>query len=246
VNQALVVRHFGSENPIGQTIRLARLATLPEPVLDPTFEIVGVIGDIPNDGTLETLPAAYVPTSVTPAFPRILVLRTAGDPASMLNSIRRELRAVDRTVAVSDVVTVEEELQSSYAQPRFTMLILAAFAGTGLLLVAVGVYGVMAYAVSQRSHEIAIRMALGADRPRMLREVVGSGARLLAAGIGVGLIASLGTNRLLANDTSNTSPYDPVTMAAGVVVVLAMGLIASYYPALRAARVDPMAALRHE
>ena len=182
VNQALVVRHFGSENPIGQTIRLARLATLPEPVLDPTFEIVGVIGDIPNDGTQETLPAAFVPTSVTPAFPRVIVLRTAGDPASMLNGIRRELRAVDRSVAVNEVVMVQEELQSSYAQPRFTMLILAAFAGTGLLLVAVGVYGVMAYAVSQRSQEIAIRMALGADRPRMLREVLGSGARLLAGG----------------------------------------------------------------
>jgi len=245
VNQALVVRHFGSENPIGQTIRLARLATLPEPVLDPTFEIVGVIGDIPNDDG-ETLPAAYVPTSVTPAFPRVIVLRTAGDPASMLNGIRRELRDVDRAVAINEVLTVQEGLQSSYAQPRFTMLILAAFAGTGLLLVAAGVYGVMAYAVSQRSREIAIRMALGADRPRMLREVLGSGARLLAGGVALGLVASLGTNRLLTNDTWNTSTYDPLTMAAGVLVVLAMGLAACYYPAVRAARVDPMAALRHE
>jgi putative ABC transport system permease protein len=246
VNQALVVRHFGSENPIGQSIRLARLATLLQPVLDPTFEIVGVIGDIPNDGTSETIPAAYVPSSVTPGFPRMFVVRTAGDPAPMLNSIRRELRAVDRTVAVNEVSRVQELLQSSYAQPRFTMLILAAFAATGLLLVAVGVYGVMAYAVSRRAQEIAIRMALGADRPRMIREVLASGARLLVGGIVVGLIASLGTNRLLANDDWTTSAYDPLAMAAGIVVVLAMGLAACYYPALRAARVDPMTALRHE
>ncbi len=109
VNQALVVRHFGSENPIGQSIRLARLATLPEPVLDPTFEIVGVIGDIPNDGTRETI-AGRVRADQRDArrFRACLVLRTAGDPAPMLNGIRRELRAVDRAVAVNEVVTVQE------------------------------------------------------------------------------------------------------------------------------------------
>ena len=183
---------------------------------------------------------------MTAAWPRFIVMRTAGDPASMLNALRRELRAVDRTVAVNEILMVQQQLQLSRAQPRFTMLILAAFAGTGLLLVAVGVYGVMAYTVSQRSREMAIRMALGADRSRMLREVLGSGGRLLAGGIGLGLIASLGTNRLLANDTGNTSAYDPLTMAAGVLVVVVMGLAACYYPALRAARVDPMAALRYE
>lgn len=150
------------------------------------------------------------------------------------------------TASVDDAITMDEVLRSMQAQPRFTMIILVAFAGTGLLLVAVGVYGVMAYSVSRRTQEIAIRMALGADRRLMLRSVLRSGALLLVVGVALGLVASLGTNRMLADDLLNISAYDPVTMASAVAVIMVMGLVACYLPALRAARADPMTALRHE
>jgi hypothetical protein len=162
------------------------------------------------------------------------------------DSIRRELGAVDRRVAVGTVFALERALRSAYAQPRFTMIILTAFAGTGLLLVAAGVYGVMAYAVSRRTQEIAVRMALGADRRHVLGAVVRSGAQLLAIGIAVGLMASLGTNGLLADQLWQVSAHDPVTMTAAAGLVLVAGLVAGYVPARRAAGLDPMVALRHE
>ena len=251
VNQALVQRHFGTEDPLGKLIRFPRLATLPDsPLLDPTFTIVGVIRGVANDLPAgEPVPAAYVPTSVIGWGGRIFAIRTTREPATMLNSIRDALRGVDRSVAVQDVEVLQEGLAMAAAQPRFVMLILAAFAGIGLLLVAVGVYGVVAYSVSRRTQEIAIRMALGADRPLMLRAILRPGAMLLIAGIALGLVASLGTNRLLADyvaNISNVSVYDPLTMLAAVAVILAMGLAACYLPALRAALVEPMAALRHE
>jgi putative ABC transport system permease protein len=247
VSQALVARYFGAEDPIGKSIRLTRLATVPDPVLDPTFEIVGVVKDVRNRGPQEEpVPAAYVPLTVTGSGRRLFVIRTAADPALLLHSLRHELRSIDRSVAVPDGIVLEAELRSMFAQPRFSLVILSAFAVTGLLLVAAGVYGVMAYVVSRRTQEIAIRMALGADRPQLLRGVLGSGAQLLGAGIAVGIVASIGTNRLLADQIGHTSPYDPFTMAGEVGVIVAVGLAACMLPALRAARVDPMAALRHE
>jgi putative ABC transport system permease protein len=260
VNQTLVARYFGRQDPIGQQIRLTELAKVPEPatplarsgggwppVSDPTFEIVGVVRDIRNEGLREAPSStAYVPTTITAAGGRLLTIRTSMDPELVLESVRRELRAVDRTIAVMYIGSVEAELSRAYAQPRFSMLILIAFAGTGLVLVAVGIYGIMTYVVSRRTQEIAIRMALGADRPRVLRSILRTGAQLLVAGAALGLLASRGTNRLLAEQTSNPPTSDPLMMTMAVVVILTVGLAASLLPALRAARVDPMTALRHE
>jgi putative ABC transport system permease protein len=141
---------------------------------------------------------------------------------------------------------MESALARRYAQPRFLVIVLGAFAVTGLLLVAAGLYGLLAYLVSRRTAEIAVRMALGAGRSDILRGVLGSGARLLAVGTIVGAAASLGTNRLLTDWIWEQSPFDPVMMAVTVAVIACVGVAACLVPALRAARVEPMHALRHE
>ena len=247
ISQALALRFFGSEDPLGQPIRLKRLAETPAPMTDPTFEVVGVVADVRNRGLNAPGPAVYVPSTVVGWGSRLVVARIPPDRALALETIRRELKAVDRNVSVRDVVSLEEEVNSSYAQPRFSLIVLGAFAGVGLLLVGIGVYGVMAYVVSLRTREIAIRMALGADRRDMLRSVLRSGAALLAAGIVVGLPVSVATSRLLpVAEGVAASTYDPWTTAAGVSVITIVGLVACLVPALRASRVDPMIALRQD
>ncbi len=260
VNQALVDRYFSGEDPLGQSIRLPKLPASSAGVADPTFEIVGVVGNVRNDGlTSDPAPAVYVPfrrepPSAAEAAPgdtgRIRVVfmavRTARDPLRFVDLTRQTLRAVDARAIVIDVQTMESSMARRYAQPRFLVIVLGAFAVTGLLLVAAGLYGLLAYVVSRRTAEIAVRMALGARRPDILRSVLASGARLLAVGAILGGVASVGTNRLLTNWIWEQSPFDPVMMAATVSVIACIGVAACLVPALRAARVEPMQALRHE
>jgi putative ABC transport system permease protein len=259
VNQALVTRYFGTDDPLGQLVGLpglARSVTL----ADPTFEIVGIVSDVRNNGFAnEPAPALYVPfrreaPSAADSAPgdtgriRVVFLtaRTAGDPLPFVEVIKRTLTAIDARAIVLDVSTMENGLARRYAQPRFLVIVLGAFAVTGLLLVAAGLYGLLAYVVSRRTAEIAVRMALGAGRSDILRSVLGSGARLLAVGAIVGAAASLGTNRLLTDWIWEQSPFDPVMMALTVTVITSVGIAACLVPALRAARVEPMHALRHE
>jgi putative ABC transport system permease protein len=178
---------------------------------------------------------------------RVIVARIAPGASVSLETIRREIWALDRGVAVRPGWRLPEEVARTFhAQPRFTLIILAAFAGTGLLLVSLGVYGVLAYAVSRQTQEIAVRMALGAGRGEVLGMVLHMGARLVAGGVAAGLLMSLATNRLMLNQLWNVSPYDPLTVGTAVVVILVAALCACYVPAARALRVDPMAALRME
>ena len=260
VNQALVTRYFGAENPLGQLIRLPGLITSSMPATDPTFEIVGVVSDVRNAGLAnEPAPALYAPfrrepPSAADSAPgdtgriRVVFLtaRTAGDPLQSVDVIKRALATVDARAIVLDVTTMDSALARNYAQPRFLVIVLGAFAVTGLLLVAAGLYGLLAYVVSRRTSEIAVRMALGAERRDILRSVLGSGARLLAVGAIVGAAASLGTNRLLTNWIWQQSAFDPVLMTVTVAVIASVGVAACLLPALRAARVEPMQALRHE
>jgi len=260
VNEALVNRYFGAEDPLGQLVRLPRLMTSSAAVADPTFEIVGVVSDVRNEGlTNEPAPALYVPfrreaPSAADSAPGdtgrirvvILAVRTAGDPLQFVDLARRALKTVDARAIVLDVGTMESALARRYAQPRFLVIVLGAFAVTGLLLVAAGLYGLLAYVVSRRTAEIAVRMALGAERSDILRSVLASGTRLLGTGAIVGAVASLGTNRLLTDWIWQQSAFDPVMMAMTVAVIACVGVAACLVPALRAARVDPMQALRHE
>jgi predicted permease len=250
VNQALAAKYFPGRDPLGGRLTLSWLRTLPEPVTDPVFEIVGVVSDVSNAGVRDA-PAPEVLVPTTTAAPsrtgRVIVARIAPGASVSLETIRREIWALDRGVAVRPGWRLPEEVARTFhAQPRFTLIILAAFAGTGLLLVSLGVYGVLAYAVSRQTQEIAVRMALGAGRGEVLGMVLHMGARLVAGGVAAGLLMSLATNRLMLNQLWNVSPYDPLTVGTAVVVILVAALGACYVPAARALRVDPMAALRME
>jgi putative ABC transport system permease protein len=249
VNQTLAGRYFPREEPLGQRIKFKLLETLPNgKVDDPVFEIVGVISDAKNRGIKDPpMPEVFVPYTLTGAFMRGILVRTHGAPEALLNSVRREIWAVDRNVALTNTGSLAEFLkQFSYAEPRFSVVLLGVFATVGLLLVAIGVYSVIAYTVSRQTHEIGIRMALGAGRSDVMRMVARTGLQPVAMGAAIGLTASIGVTRVMASQIWGISPHDPVTVIAVIVV---MGLAASaacYFPARRAMKVDPMVALRYE
>jgi putative ABC transport system permease protein len=249
VNQTLVNRYFGPENPLGQSIKFVEFEKLREQSFaNPVFEIVGVIADAKNRGIQEPpMPEAFVPYTVTGAFQRGVLVRTSSAPAALLNSVRREIWTVDRNVALTNTGTLSEFLkQFSYAEPRFSLTLLAVFAGVGLLLVAIGVYSVIAYTVSRQTHEIGIRLALGAGRGDVLRMVASMGLRLVAIGVTIGLIATFGVTRVIASQIWGVSPHDPLTLSTVVSVMAIVAFAACYVPARRATRVDPMVALRCE
>jgi ABC-type antimicrobial peptide transport system permease subunit len=234
---------------LGAQLTLKHLASLPQgKVEDPTFEVIGVVADAKNQGLQDPVqPEAFIPYGVTGAFERGILVRTAGPPMAMLNGVRREIWAVDRNIALTLVGSLTDYLrQFSYAEPRFGLVVLSVFAGVGLALVALGVYSVIAYTVSRRTHDIGIRLALGATRGDVLRRVLLGGLRLVGIGIAIGVLASLGVTRVLSSQLFGVAPHDAATLLSVAAVVVAAGLLACYLPARRAMRVDPMVALRYE
>jgi putative ABC transport system permease protein len=247
INETLVRRYFGPEDPLGQHVRLKVLGTLPNGAVDnPLFEIVGVIADAKNNGIQDPPnPEILIPYTVTGAFERGILVRTAGDPAALLNSVRKEIWSVDRGVALSDIGTLNDYLKRfSYASPRFSLILLSVFAGVGLVLVAIGVYSVIAYTVSQQIHEIGIRMALGAQRGDVLRLIASMSFRLVVIGVVLGLIGSVAVMKILASQLFGVTPRDPATLITVVVAMSAAAAAASYFPARRAMNVNPVVALR--
>ena len=252
ISRSLAERYFGQEDPLGQYLDLPDLAKAPALLTDTRFSIIGVVEDVRNQGPSEVpWPGVYLPTTLTAAgnTPRRIVVRTAGDAASVLPALERAVRAVDLDVAVRSGITLDDALKRSFhAQPRFSLVILTAFAAIGLALVAVGVYGVMAYAVSRRAQEFAIRMALGATSQDVVRTVVRAGIVLLGAGIVIGLAASQMTNRLVVSYVvMESADGDVLWSGLGAVAVIALvGLAACLIPARRVSRMSPMAALRQD
>jgi putative ABC transport system permease protein len=206
------------------------------------------MSDMKNSGLQDpTEPELLTPYTCTANFERGILVRTTGNPLGSLNAVRREIWAVDRNVSLTLTRSLEDFLSDfSYAQPRFTLLVLGVFAGTGLLLVAVGVYSVIAYTVSRQTHEIGIRMALGASRGDVIAMVLRMGLWLIGAGLAAGLAASLMVSKVLSSELFGVSARDPLTFAAVSVVVLASGVAACWFPAMRATRIDPTVALRSE
>jgi putative ABC transport system permease protein len=249
VNQTLVKKYFGNEDPLGQQIRLKRFETIPEsPVPNALFEIVGVVSDTRNDGVREPVqPEAIVPYAITGFYERAIMVRTAGPPMPLINTVRREIWAVDNSVAMTETRTLDDFLADySYAGPRFALLVMGVFAGIGLVLVAIGVYSVIAYTVSRQTHEIGIRMALGAGRAHVLGMVLRMAFLMIGIGLTIGLAASFAVTRLLKNQLEGISPHDPLTFVSVTLVIGLAGLAACWFPAMRATRVDPLIALRSE
>lgn len=248
VNQTLATKYFGRENPIGRQIVLKGMPVTNTLNQDTPFEIVGIFGDVKNNGIENPVgPEMQVPHTVTGALERGIVVRTARNPVGLLPAVQREIWAVDRNVAVTQLRPLEDFLSDYvYAQPRFVLLVLSVFAGVGLVLVSVGVYSVISYTVSRQTREIGIRMALGASQGNVTGMVLRMGLGLLAVGVAVGLGASFAVNRVLASELFGVTAHDPVTYVAVPLVVLAVGLAACWVPAVRATRVDPVVALRFE
>jgi putative ABC transport system permease protein len=249
INQTLARAYFGNENPLGQRIKFSTweeyAADWPR---DAYFEIIGEIADARNSGLQDAArPEVYFPYTLTGNGPRGIMVRSARNSNSTLGSLRQELAAVAPDVAVSDSGSIESFLgRWYYAGPRFTLIILGTFGVTGLLLVLIGIFSVMAYVVSLQTHEIGIRMALGAQRNDVLRMVFKKGLALILAGTIAGLVASLAMTRLMANQIWGVSRTDPWTFSAAATVILAVGLAACFFPARRATQVDPLVALHYE
>jgi len=248
INEALAKKYFRSSEPLGATIRVPRLATLPVPVADPTFELVGVLRDFANNGPRDPpVPQVWLPFPLRGPTGLGFVMRTSVDPSGLIRPVREQVLAVDRQVALVEPTSLEDWMQRVFfARPRFSLIVLGIFACTGIVLVAFGVYGVLAYTISQQTREIAIRMALGGERGHVVRMVLRLGLQLVGVGLLIGVAVSLATNRLLESQLWNISPHDPLTFAAVVSAIVAVGIVACLVPARRAVRVEPMVALRHQ
>jgi putative ABC transport system permease protein len=249
INQTLARRYFANEDPVGQRIKFSTFeewaADWPR---DAYFEIVGVVADAQNSGLQNApRPEVYFPHTVTGTGPRGIMARTEGNANAISASLRQEIAAVDPDVAVSDTGPMENFLSRwYYAGPRFTLMILGTFGVTGLLLVLTGIFSVMAYMVSLRTHEIGIRIALGAQPKDVLRMVLKKGLTLIFVGTVSGLAASDSMTRLMASQIWGVSATDPWTFSAVAVVILAVGLTGCMFPARRATQVDPLLSLHYE
>jgi putative ABC transport system permease protein len=248
VNQTLVKNFFGKEDPIGRAVTLKDLVKAPDPVKDPSFTIVGVISDAKNQGLQDpVLPEVFIPYTVTGSYERGILVRTSADPLLLQNAVRREIWAINRGVALTLTGTLKGYLKSfSYSGPQFALTILSIFAAIGLILVAIGTYSILSYTVSQQTHEIGIRIALGAAAQRVFWMVLQAGGTLIGIGLVVGLIASLLLNRLIANQLWGVQPHDPLTMITVIFIILMIGTLACTIPAKRATGVEPLEALRYE
>jgi putative ABC transport system permease protein len=193
------------------------------------------------------MPQAYVPYTITGVGARGMLIRTLGAPLGMLDTIRREVASVDPDIALTNSGSIQDILKDySYATPKFGLISISSFAAIGLLLVLVGVFSVMSYTVTLQTQEIGIRMALGAQQRDILRMVLKKSLALIVAGILCGLFASFALTRFLASQIWGVSPTDPLTFTAVLIVIIIVGFAASFFPARRATRVDPMIALRNE
>jgi predicted permease len=246
INEAMAKEHWPGTDPLGHTLKMFNPQS-------PWVTIVGVVKDVRSSGFEERVPptmyfphaqagesAYYTPLSMD------LVIRTAGDPTASAGAIREAVRGLDRNVPISRVQSMERIVATSIASRRFSTTMLVTFAAVALALAGIGIYGVISYAVSQRTFEIGLRMALGAQRMEVLRLMMAHGMRMAVLGLAIGLAGALAITRLLASLLVGVTTMDPVTFAVVIAVLLAVALLACYVPARRATTVDPMEALRTE
>jgi putative ABC transport system permease protein len=240
VNESFARRFLPNQDPMGKVLRFEGRFGSPQ-----GNQIIGVVGSVRRHGLeREPTPEVYLSYQQTPWPYMSLVARTTAAPASAAQSIQRALYALDPTQPVFDVKTMEERLDDSVAQRRFNMLLLGLFAALALFLAAIGIYGVISYSVTQRTREIGLRLALGAQRADVLRLIIKHGVRLTLLGIGSGVIAALGLDQLIASLLYGVKAHDPFTFLTTVLIISAVALFACWLPARRASRLDPLIALR--
>jgi putative ABC transport system permease protein len=250
INETMARNYFKGENPIGESIAFKTIDKANNSPQDTYYRVIGVVSDIRNQGLRQPVePMGFVPyTTAGGGGGRAVMARTAVAPMSLWRNVQKEVWAIDPNVAFdNDSGTVTGDLQRyGYAQPEFDLAAMSIFAGIGLALVIVGVFSVMAYTVSLQTHEIGVRMALGAQPGDIVRMVLRKGARLIIAGIVIGLLASAGLTRFMASEIYGVSATDPWTFTAVALLILVVGLAACVVPSRAAMRVDPLIALRYE
>ena len=240
VNEELARRYFAGQSAIGKWIRFGATT-------NPQREIVGIVRNAKYRNLREQpLPFIYLPLGQEYQPGMTMMVRTTTDPSSLVASLRNEMRGLNKEVPVFAVQTMTDRIGGQLAAERMIAVLLSIFGGVALLLASIGVYGVMAYSVAQRSREIGIRMALGAEQIDILRLIVGQGFTLVMIGTGIGLLLALALTRVVTSQLFGISATDPVTFSSIIVMMMAVGLIACYLPARRATKVDPLVALRYE
>jgi len=239
VSQATAKKFWGDADPIGRTLtRTADLRT--------AFTVVGVVGDVRNTALNQESPALYYPMATRVAALMDVVVRTEGAPEAILPSLRQKVHELDAELALANVRTMDDWIANNAAQPRLNAILLGVFAAVALVIAAIGIYGVLAYSVNQRTREIGLRMALGAHPGGVLRLIVVEGMTVGLIGIGVGLLGGLALGRAVASLVYGVAVRDPATFAGVAIALTIVALAACVIPARRAARVDPMVALRYE
>jgi predicted permease len=242
VNETLIARYFDGENPLGK-----RLYVFIGPPDRTVYEVVGVVGDIKLtslDG--EVRPTVYIPHTQLPFGLMTFVARTERDPQLLVPGVSAAVHGIDPELPLADVRTMEAVVDRTLARPRVVAVLLAVFAAIALALAAVGVYGMMAYSVAQRTQEIGVRMALGATADSVFGMIIGDAMRLVGIGVAAGLVCAAGLTRVLATLLYETEPLDPVTFIATAVLLSVVAMLASFVPARRGTRIAPVQALRAE
>jgi putative ABC transport system permease protein len=243
INETLAKQYFPGADPVGRRLKIGG----PERPNNTWNTIVGVVGDINYSGLdAPPEPVVYYPFRQNTTNNQYVVIRTAMNPQSLELAVRAVVADLDKDLPIVNLRTMDELMTEAVAPPRFRTILVSMFAVVGLLLAAIGIYGVMAYAVTERTHELGVRIALGADRGDVLRIVLGEAAWLAACGVGLGVVGALGATQLIQTLLFGVTPTDALTFAAIAVLLTATALVASYIPARRATRVDPMVALRYE
>ncbi len=241
ISEEIARRYWPGEDPLGKTLILRSFENKPH-------TIIGVAGDVRSFGLeIEPGPMVYVPAAATATWnPMQLVVRTRAEPTAQTPAVRGALRSIDANAPVYDIQTIEQLLDNLLGSRRFNIYLLGSFAGVALLLASVGLFGVMAYLVSQRTHEIGIRLALGAQPRDVFRLVVGRGLLLTLAGLAIGLALAFWLARFLETLLFQIKPTDPLAFTVAPALLLGVALLACYVPARRAMNVDPMIALRYQ
>ena len=242
VNEMAARRFWPNQEPLGKRFKRGRIDSQ-----NPWMTVIGVVAPVSHTALqVASQPEVYLAFQQNPGLNLTLVARTTSDPRSFAGAVRREVSALDKDLPVSNMKFMDEIIGKSVAQPRVYALLLGIFAGLALILASIGIYGVMSYSVTQRIHEIGIRMALGARPVDVLKLIVKQGLALALVGVFVGLIASLALTRVLASQLYGVTPTDPLTFTAISVLLILVAVIACSIPAMRATKVDPMIAVRHE